>query len=123
VCQSYSIDRQHNFVAKFDEGSTHAVATLDHRVEAPPQRTQAVFTCLSAMWRQGDRANVYTAGMAKKAEQRPRTRKSPKWGDTPVPTTWNIDKIASKAVSLGTVEATDEAAASEKAAVEFQGAS
>ena len=47
------------------------------------------------------------AGMAKKPEP-------------PKPTTWTIYKIAAKAVRLGTVEATDEAAAIEKAAAEFK---
>ena len=36
------------------------------------------------------------------------------------PTTWNDYKLASKAVWLGTVEAADEGAAIEKAAVEFR---
>jgi hypothetical protein len=36
------------------------------------------------------------------------------------PPTWTIYKIAAKAVRLGTVEAADEAAAMEKASVEFQ---
>jgi hypothetical protein len=36
------------------------------------------------------------------------------------PTTWNIYKIASKAVWLGTVEAPDEATAMEKAAAKFK---
>jgi hypothetical protein len=38
----------------------------------------------------------------------------------PKPTIWNVYKIASKAVWLGEVEATDEAAAMEKAAAEFK---
>jgi hypothetical protein len=33
-----------------------------------------------ALWRQGDRANVYTAGMAKKAEQPTKNAKVPKMG-------------------------------------------
>jgi hypothetical protein len=37
------------------------------------------------------------------------------------PTTWNIYKIANKAVWLGTVEAPDEATAMENAAVELPG--
>jgi hypothetical protein len=48
-----------------------------------------------------------TAAMAKKP-------------DTPKPTTWNIYKIASKAVWLGVVEAPDETAAMDKAAAEFE---
>ncbi len=48
-----------------------------------------------------------TDGMAKKPEP-------PK--EPPKPTSWNIYKIASKTVWLGTVEASDEATAMEKAA-------
>jgi hypothetical protein len=40
--------------------------------------------------------------------------------EPPKPTTWNIYKIASKAVWLGAVEAPDETAAVEKAAGEFK---
>jgi hypothetical protein len=36
------------------------------------------------------------------------------------PTSWNIYKAAAKAVWLGTVEATDEAAAIKKAAAEYK---
>jgi hypothetical protein len=36
------------------------------------------------------------------------------------PTTWNVYKLASKAVWLGKVEAPDEAAVMEKAAAEFK---
>jgi hypothetical protein len=39
---------------------------------------------------------------------------------TPKPITWNVYKIASKAVWLGTIEAPDEAGATEKAAAEFK---
>jgi hypothetical protein len=38
----------------------------------------------------------------------------------PRPIRWNVYKLASKAVWLGEIEATDEAAAMEKAAVEFK---
>jgi hypothetical protein len=40
--------------------------------------------------------------------------------EPPKPVRWNVYKIASKAVWLGTVEAPDEAAAIEKAAAEFK---
>jgi hypothetical protein len=40
--------------------------------------------------------------------------------ETPKPTSWNVYKIASKAIWLGEVEAPDEAAAMEKAAAEFK---
>ena len=40
--------------------------------------------------------------------------------EPPKPTTWNIYKIANKAVWLGTVEAPEEAIAIEKAAAEFK---
>jgi hypothetical protein len=40
--------------------------------------------------------------------------------DPPKPIRWTIYKIAAKAVSLGTVEAPDEAAAIEKGAAEFK---
>ena len=50
---------------------------------------------------------VQTAGMAKKPEP-------------PKPTVWNIYKLASKAVWLGTIEAHDAAAAIEKAAAEYK---
>jgi membrane-bound lytic murein transglycosylase B len=40
--------------------------------------------------------------------------------DPPKPASWNIYKIAAKAVRLGTVEAADEATAIEKAAAEFK---
>jgi hypothetical protein len=49
----------------------------------------------------------YTADLAKKPEP-------------PKPIIWNVYKIASKAVWLGAVEATDETAAMEKAAAEFK---
>jgi hypothetical protein len=39
--------------------------------------------------------------------------------EPPKPIIWNVYKIASKAVWLGAVEATDETAAMEKAAAEF----
>jgi hypothetical protein len=41
--------------------------------------------------------------------------------EPPKPTTWNIYKIASKAMWLGTVKAPDEATAIEKAAADFKG--
>jgi hypothetical protein len=40
--------------------------------------------------------------------------------EPPNPTTWNVYKIAKKAVWLGTVEAPDKSAAVEKAAQEFK---
>jgi hypothetical protein len=40
--------------------------------------------------------------------------------EPPEPIRWNVNKIASKAVWLGTIEAADEAAAIEKGAAEFK---
>jgi hypothetical protein len=40
--------------------------------------------------------------------------------EPPKPIIWNVYKFASKALGLGTVEAADEAAAIEKAAMEFK---
>jgi hypothetical protein len=40
--------------------------------------------------------------------------------EPPKPIVWNVYKIASKAVWLGTVEALDEASAIEKGAAEFK---
>jgi hypothetical protein len=40
--------------------------------------------------------------------------------EPPKPTSWNVYKIAAKAVRLGAVEATDEATAMENDAAEFK---
>jgi hypothetical protein len=40
--------------------------------------------------------------------------------EPPLPISWNVYKLASRAVWLGTVESPDEAAAMEKAATEFK---
>ena len=44
----------------------------------------------------------------------------PRKPEPPKPTSWDIYKVATKAVRLGTVEAPDKAAAIEKAAQEFK---
>jgi hypothetical protein len=54
-----------------------------------------------------NRPTAQTARMAKKPEP---TK----------PISWNLYKIANKAIRLGTIEAPDEATASEKAAAEFK---
>jgi hypothetical protein len=44
----------------------------------------------------------------------------PKRPEPPKPTSWNVYKIAKKAIGLGTVEAADKQVAVEKAAQEFK---
>jgi hypothetical protein len=50
----------------------------------------------------------------------PKTAGMPKKPEPPKPISWNVYKIAAKAVRLGTVEAPDAATAMEKGAAEFK---